>query len=874
VRTSRDGSQLATTYEYDDLRRLTSVDPPGLPETIYAYATDDTGRATVTGTQTSGTLVVARSWLFDEFGRLILEKQTMPDNKWSARQMKYDALGRRTSASVLATFTDLASFDPPTTTNSDYDALGRAQTVTGPDGAITTFTYAGDRLVTRTANVLNPSGEAAVSTIEERDSAGRLITVQEDSTGINATTAYTYDGGDRLRSVTVAGSNQPPRSFTYDNRGLLTSETHPESGTATYEYDAAGHVVTRTTPVAKVTNTYDRAGRLLTVSAATPPSAAAQELKAFAYDRPNSGTDRSGGKLDYALRHNRGTPFGADVTVTETYTYKGPGGATSKKTTAVSTGQSFAESYDYDSFGNVAAIHYPGCTGCSGLTEPTRDITQTYDANMLEVVGGYANPIQYAGNGAVNKVQHLVVGGSGPVETQTMDSGLSRPASISVTQYCASFRITTEPQPRTVNSGSEAGLTVVAPGATSFQWFSMPGDVPVAETTSTLHATVTSATSFWVRVGNGTCTVDSAPALVSVVTCTKPTPTLTSSPASTMVAGSTGTASVAALSGATYAWIVTNGQITAGANTSSITFVAACGASQVTITVRVTACGMSSDLVTRTLSVVPPSATLAVVGSSVIQRGDNGTLRATLVGSPPWTATWMPGNVTQTVTTGTTVDRTVTPQTTTTYSVSVADANCSGTTSAGATITVVPPAPSSVAATASTATTVSISWNFSGAFDEFEIQRRLPGTSFATIGSSQTSPYIDATVAAGTLYLYCVRVRAGGTWSQLSAEDYAAVFDDYPVVAGSTRVKLVHWIQLRTAVNGMRALADLPAAAFTPIAIGSKVDQTDLQELRTALNQARSTLGLAPITYTDNPPVEGVTKIKATHVNELRGGVK
>jgi hypothetical protein len=40
-------------------------------------------------------------------------------------------------------------------------------------------------------------------------------------------------------------------------------------------------------------------------------------------------------------------------------------------------------------------------------------------------------------------------------------------------------------------------------------------------------------------------------------------------------------------------------------------------------------------------------------------------------------------------------------------------------------------------------------------------------------------------------------------------------------------------------------------------------------ELRNALNEARATLGLSALTYTDVAP----TQIKAVHLQEIRGGV-
>jgi len=63
--------------------------------------------------------------------------------------------------------------------------------------------------------------------------AGRLTQVVEDPTGLNYTTGYTYDLGDRLLSVTQSGAN---RTFTYSSLGRLVNATNPEVS-ASYTYD-------------------------------------------------------------------------------------------------------------------------------------------------------------------------------------------------------------------------------------------------------------------------------------------------------------------------------------------------------------------------------------------------------------------------------------------------------------------------------------------------------------------------------------------------------------------------------------------------------------------------------------------------------------
>jgi len=72
----------------------------------------------------------------------------------------------------------------------------------------------------------------------------------------------------------------------------------------------------------------------------------------------------------------------------------------------------------------------------------------------------------------------------------------------------------------------------------------------------------------------------------------------------------------------------------------------------------------------------------------------------------------------------------------------------------------------------------------------------------------------------------------------------------------------------------MRAAAGLGAATFTdsPLAAGTAIKAVHINELRSALDQARSTIGLTALTYTDT--ITSGVAVKAVHLQELRNGVK
>ena len=119
-------------------------------------------------------------------------------------------------------------------------------------------------------------------------------------------------------------------------------------------------------------------------------------------------------------------------------------------------------------------------------------------------------------------------------------------------------------------------------------------------------------------------------------------------------------------------------------------------------------------------------------------------------------------------------------------------------------------------------------------------------------------------------------VDAQGNYSDFSNTDIATtiVFTDDPLVAGVTIVQAQHVIELRQAVNAMRAAAALTAATWTDSSLtGVEIKAVHISELRSNLDGARSSLSLSTGSYTDTL-TPGSTVIKAVHVSELRDRVK
>jgi YD repeat-containing protein len=710
---SRDAAGVRTTYEYDNMGRVTAMRPTGSAWTQYVYTSaSPASPAAVTVYQWRasaapilGSELTSARFYYDGFGRVIQQSRKMPET-WSTVWTDYDVLGRKTlETTAQATFTGHFASRPTfaPSTRWAYDALGRTISVTQPDNKATLVTYIGSRQTRRTATVAtSTTAEEAVSVLEEADGFGRLIKVTEDEGAgrANEITNYDYDVAGRLTAVRIQNASTPVRTFQYDGAGLLKSEVHPESGTTTYAaYDARGHVLTRSAPLPALTYEYDNAERLKAVKAGGLP------FKEFVFDRPSSGSDFSMGKLDQATRYNRHSALPNGVQpVTEVYKYTGPGGAIFEKTTIIGS-KVFADRYHYDDLGAVGSVDYPTCTGCPGLVAPTRSVSTVRTLGLTTSVDTYAKDIRYHPNGLLSQIRHLNGDGSnGPLyeQLQSTANNMSRPERIKVSGFCEDLNLSVNsagPVPRewTGSPGTQVNVTITMPGgATSVQWYerTAAGEALIpGETGTTLGVTADVTRSYFARVKNDTCYADSAVSTINVATsCANPA-TVIAVP-DVLIANVAATAAVSPSPGATYEWTLEGSGTIANVNSPTVSFTPGCGGT-VKLKVKVTTACASQNGETSVFAVERAKA--SVSGSITMpNRDNNAILKLALSGLGPWTVTWNDGYI-QTVPASTpVVTREALPPTgvsSFTFSVtSVTDATgCSGTSEGSATVTIATP---------------------------------------------------------------------------------------------------------------------------------------------------------------------------------------
>ena len=465
VSASFDTADVRTNFTYDTLGRVDAVKPAdstnpnfeedGAIEVIYRKASASKGaevelrfwrdHSPFTGNNAQSAVQLG------PFGRKYRELRRAPTagNDWALKQTTFDALGRTKAVSELERYpyNSYPAVGPPNKTNySNFDAFGRPGNVVSPDGFNTSLTYLGERVVKRRARVgTTQSGgnvtTTDVTTQETYDGHGRLVQLIEDLNGTPRTTNYEYDVGNRLKKV-IQGVQT--RHFTYDNRGFLISESHPENGTTYYpKYDARGNLLQKQEGdlgggafLNDLTFTYDRASR----PRITKDTVTGKPYVDVAW-AGNNGTDNwKKGKMYRAWRYNYVVPNGSstelEIKMVELFYYESLGGKISRRVVEMEIGgvgqvERFVQYWRWNELGNLKRMWYPRCTHTQDMCSTSSAGTAVavdfkYDRGFLDEIVGYAT-IGYHPNLQVASVTHP---GGGTTNYGIDANRMQRPSSI------------------------------------------------------------------------------------------------------------------------------------------------------------------------------------------------------------------------------------------------------------------------------------------------------------------------------------------------------------------------------------------------------------------------------------------------------------
>ena len=140
-----------------------------------------------------------------------------------------------------------------------YDAKGNVATVANVETGTGTVERNADGTVWKAYSPARPTTDPTVYGYTNH----QLTSVDPPGTDLGSTSA-TYDGFGRLATST---SGRPmTTTFTYDALDRVKTESHSDTtiATITYNYDAAGNLLSRSDATGTTTYTYDKANRVLT----------------------------------------------------------------------------------------------------------------------------------------------------------------------------------------------------------------------------------------------------------------------------------------------------------------------------------------------------------------------------------------------------------------------------------------------------------------------------------------------------------------------------------------------------------------------------------------------------------------------------------
>jgi RHS repeat-associated protein len=370
VRAALPGSALlsANGAGFDLVGKVLQVnDPTG----TYGFSYDNMGR--LIGTTTQYTFLPSNNFTNSYTYDADSNRLTLTDPQGGVTSYAYDTLNR------------LSTLTPPTAFSSTgfgftYDALSRRTQMTRPNGVTTNYTY--DNL----SHLLSVLHQVSSSTIDGTaytyDSAGNRTAKTNEKTAV--TSNYTYDPLYELMKVTQ--STNTTESYSYDPAGNrlsslgVSSYTNNSSNELTsssassYAYDANGNTTSKTVSGSTTNYTWDYENRLISVVLPGAGGSLAFKYdglgrrvqKAFTqgstttttnylYDGVSSieDVDQNGNVLArYEQTTNTDEPL-AELRsgTTSYYQADGLGSITSLSSSA----GALANTYTYDSFGNLTA---------------------------------------------------------------------------------------------------------------------------------------------------------------------------------------------------------------------------------------------------------------------------------------------------------------------------------------------------------------------------------------------------------------------------------------------------------------------------------------------------------------------------------------
>ena len=318
--TAKDGNGKVTSFSYDGKGNLSKVTPPApLGPTTYTYdalgrvetATDGRGIKTVYVYDTRDRVKTVSStnstvtYSYDGDGNVRSRTDVSGTTKWD-----YDELNRervrtlQNGAQTALAYTpggDVDHYTDPTgKTDYTWDAAGRLDHLTAPDGKKTDFDHDYNDKRTKT---IYPGGTTQSFTIDKNGRPSAVTTTSGTTTLVDLTYSYASAGKDttKIRTRTDNATGRKT-TYTYDSQERLSYALEADSaGTRTaswlYCWDKAGNLTsqdgTAATCPGSAAFTYNDASELTAQTGSATP---------WSYDK--TGNETAGGRTAATARTN------------------------------------------------------------------------------------------------------------------------------------------------------------------------------------------------------------------------------------------------------------------------------------------------------------------------------------------------------------------------------------------------------------------------------------------------------------------------------------------------------------------------------------------------------------------------------------------
>lgn len=406
---STDPNGTASAYSYDTFGRLEAVVKPGdaeaLPTVSYVYTVSSPISVVETRQrETSGEAQTLDTYHYiDGLGRTRAKVSEDAGGTYAVTEaLLYNARGKKRFAAEpfrcerlgASEGCPLFGADLETRAGSDftYDAMGRLSGVANPDGtAVAVDRFVMGEIVSDENDLDIVSEHAGTPATRRYDGQGRLQSVSFATSTGDVTTSFEYDAAGNIVTIIDPAGNE--RRQVYDGLGQMVALSDPNAGDRQFVFDDAGRLLKKLKPDGfSVEYRYEpTTGRMLAKNIVSSTGDDTWEV-IFHYDRASGEWDGHGSYLQGKLA------WVQDEAGKEYYGYDARGRLIAKRRTV--GGQHFDFSFGLDAADRTVQVTYPD--GASLAT--------SYDERgLIASVGSYLVDRSYD---AAGRVETEVLGNS------------------------------------------------------------------------------------------------------------------------------------------------------------------------------------------------------------------------------------------------------------------------------------------------------------------------------------------------------------------------------------------------------------------------------------------------------------------------------